>query len=119
MEKARMGMWAVLLAVAVWVSWLAVGMVQGRTVQPQQRVRISAVLYISQNQGSQQGAYSVLGSPTVSASFIDRVLSAYHSPAAGLGPVIENRGCATVSTRCTRWPSSGTNPVSARQERRG
>ena len=31
---------------------------------------------------------SVLGPPTVSAAFINRVLSAYHSPTAGLGRLL-------------------------------
>ncbi len=38
---------------------------------------------------------SVLGSPTVSAAFIDRVLSAYHSPAAGLGQALYDDGVRT------------------------
>ena len=86
MGKIRMGMWALLLAVAVWASWVAVGM-----VHPQQKhVHLVAVLYVGQR--VEGGAYSVLGPPTISASFIDRVLSAYHSPAAGLGPVVESLG---------------------------
>ncbi len=38
---------------------------------------------------------SVLGPPTVSAAFIDRVLSAYHSPAAGLGQALYDDGVRT------------------------
>jgi hypothetical protein len=36
--------------------------------------------------------YSLVGSPTVSAAFIDQVLARYHSPAAGLGQVIFDDG---------------------------
>ena len=38
---------------------------------------------------------SVLGPPTVSAAFINRVLSAYHSPAAGLGQALYDDGVRT------------------------
>jgi hypothetical protein len=37
----------------------------------------------------------VLGPPTVSAAFINRVLAAYHSPAAGLGQVLYDDGVRT------------------------
>jgi hypothetical protein len=87
MSKARLGMWTVLLALAAWASWLAVGMVGSLHTHP---IRMSAVLYVGQK--SEQGVYSVVGSATISASFIDRVLSAYRSPAAGLGSVIEGQG---------------------------
>jgi hypothetical protein len=40
-------------------------------------------------------SYSVLGPPTVSATFINRVLSVYHSPAAGLGQVLYDDGVST------------------------
>ena len=40
-------------------------------------------------------SYTVLGSPTVSAAFINRVLSAYHSPAAGLGQALYDDGVRT------------------------
>lgn len=39
-----------------------------------------------------KGPYSVLGSPTISASLINRVLAYYHSPAAGLGQQIYDLG---------------------------
>lgn len=39
-------------------------------------------------------AYSVLGPPTVSAAFIDRVLTAYGSPAAGKGQALYDEGVA-------------------------
>jgi hypothetical protein len=45
----------------------------------------------SQNEQSS----SVLGPPTVEAPFIDRVLSAYHSPAAGLGQALYDDGVRT------------------------
>jgi hypothetical protein len=38
------------------------------------------------------GPYSVLGKPTITAALINRVLSAYHSPAAGLGQDLYNLG---------------------------
>ena len=44
----------------------------------------------AQSQG--QGEYAVVGSPTVSADFINRVLAAYGSPAAGLGQDIYDLG---------------------------
>ena len=40
-------------------------------------------------------SYSVLGAPSVSAAFIDQVLSAYHSPAAGLGQALYDDGVST------------------------
>jgi hypothetical protein len=40
-------------------------------------------------------SYSVLGPPTVSAAFIDQVLSVYHSPAAGLGQALYDDGVRT------------------------
>jgi hypothetical protein len=38
------------------------------------------------------GAYSFIGSPSLSASFINRVLASYHSPAAGLGQQLYSLG---------------------------
>lgn len=38
------------------------------------------------------GPYSVLGKPTISAAFINQVLASYHSPAAGLGQDLYDRG---------------------------
>ncbi len=38
------------------------------------------------------GSYSVLGKPTISAAFINRVLASYNSPAAGKGQVLYNLG---------------------------
>lgn len=40
----------------------------------------------------QSGPYAVLGKPTVSADFINHVLSAYHSPAAGKGQALYDLG---------------------------
>src|SRR5438105_15059677 len=45
----------------------------------------------SQNEPSS----SVLGPPSISAAFIDRVLAAYHSPAAGLGQALYDAGVRT------------------------
>ncbi len=39
--------------------------------------------------------YTVLGPPSVSAAFINRVLAAYHSPAAGLGQALYDDGVRT------------------------
>src|SRR6266699_3519610 len=44
---------------------------------------------------AQQQPYSVLGPPTVSAAFINQVLAAYHSPAAGLGQALYDNGVRT------------------------
>src|SRR5207248_9177374 len=76
---------AVLLGVAVWALWLAMG-----AVASPHTPQVTAVLYVGAGTG--EGAYSVVGSPTISALFIDRVLSAYHSPARGLGDVIYHQG---------------------------
>jgi hypothetical protein len=38
------------------------------------------------------GPYSVLGKPTITADFINRVLAAYHSPAAGKGQALYDLG---------------------------
>jgi hypothetical protein len=40
-------------------------------------------------------SYAVLGPPSVSAAFINRVLSAYHSPAVGLGQALYDEGVRT------------------------
>ena len=50
--------------------------------------RLVAVMAAQQGQDS----YVVVGPPTLSAAFIDTVLGAYHSPAAGLGSVITDPG---------------------------
>ena len=42
--------------------------------------------------GQQERANSVVGSPTISASFINRVLVYYHSPAAGKGQTLYDDG---------------------------
>jgi hypothetical protein len=49
----------------------------------------------SSSQQQQQQPYSVLGPPTVSAAFINRVLALYHSPAAGLGQALYDDGVRT------------------------
>jgi hypothetical protein len=66
----------VLLAVFVSVSWLAEG----------GRFSLSLAL-LSGNTSS-----TVVGAPSVSASFIDQVLAAYQSPAAGLGQALYDDG---------------------------
>ena len=53
------------------------------------------------------GEDSVLGSPSIAADLIDRVLSAYGSPAAGTGQSLYDGGVAVQAlTRYGRWPSS-------------
>ena len=90
MGKLRMGVLAVLLGVMAWALWLAVG-----AVVSSHTPRVTAVLYLGQSASGSRGAssaYSVLGPPSVSAAFINRVLSAYGSPAAGLGQTIYDQG---------------------------
>lgn len=41
---------------------------------------------------SQAGPYSVIGNPSISVDFINQVLAAYHSPAAGKGQALYNLG---------------------------
>lgn len=43
-------------------------------------------------QADAAGAYVVTGKPTITADFINEVLAAYHSPAAGLGQVLYDDG---------------------------
>jgi hypothetical protein len=45
----------------------------------------SAVLHVT---GRNESASAVVGVPTVSAAFLDQVLAAYHSPAAGFGSAL-------------------------------
>jgi hypothetical protein len=85
MRTFRFWMWMLLLVLAVGAWRVAAGMAQS-----QRTVHLSAVLSIGQR--AETGGYSVVGPPTVSVSFIDRVLAAYHSPAVGLGSVIEAQG---------------------------
>ena len=49
----------------------------------------------SSSHQQQHQPYAVLGPPSVSASFINRVLSVYHSPAAGLGQALYDDGVRT------------------------
>ena len=85
MRKLGLVLLAVLLGVVVWVSWLFAG-----AMASERSPRVTAVLYVGG--GSEQAVYSVVGSPTIAAGFIDRVLLAYHSPARGLGDVIYDQG---------------------------
>jgi hypothetical protein len=57
---------------------------------------LQALLHPSQAQAAVPATgSSVVGSPTVTAAFIDRVLSAYGSPAAGTGQALYDDGVAT------------------------
>src|SRR5438132_735610 len=53
---------------------------------------LAAFASSSQTQQSQVSSYSVLGSPTISAALIDRILTAYSSPAAGKGQALYDDG---------------------------
>lgn len=87
MRNVWIGVLAVMLGVMLWVVWLSVG-----AVVSSHTPSVTAVLYLGHVSTTQGGSYSVVGPPSVSAAFIDRVLYAYHSPAAGLGPVIYDLG---------------------------
>jgi hypothetical protein len=52
----------------------------------------SGLLPLNGNLPIHAGPYSILGKPTVSADFINRVLDSYHSPAAGKGQVLYDLG---------------------------
>ena len=85
MGKVRLVLLAVLLGMAVWATWLAMS-----AVASSHTPRVTAVLSVGNGTG--QGAYSVVGPPTMAAGLIDGVLLAYHSPARGLGSVIYRQG---------------------------
>lgn len=87
---------ALVLAIVVWVAGLALGVWSFQSTP-----RLTAVLYLVKANGnggaSSSGASSgssdeVVGSPTISSSFIERVLSAYGSPAAGTGTALYSLG---------------------------
>lgn len=78
---------ALVLAVVVWVAGLALGV-----WSVERSPHVTAVLYVgaggspsSSSSLLSQGSDEVVGSPTISSVFIERVLSAYGSPAAGTG----------------------------------
>ncbi len=73
-----------LLAVMMLTAWLLLVLVV-RPNTPQ----VTAILYVGSGSG---GSYTVQGSPTISAAFIDQVLVAYHSPAAGDGQALYDQG---------------------------
>jgi hypothetical protein len=80
---------ALVIAVVLWVAGLALG-VWSVERSPQ----VTAVLYVGKVGGSSSGAGSdgVVGSPTISSAFIERVLSAYGSPASGTGAALYSLG---------------------------
>src|SRR5579875_4174965 len=78
MRRVLVGVCLVLLGVFVVASWLADG----------GQLPLFAPL-VSAGTSS-----TVIGAPSVSASFIDRVLAAYQSPAVGLGQALYDEGVA-------------------------
>src|SRR5579871_747284 len=75
---------ALVLALVVWVAGLAFGV-----WSVERSPHVTAVLYLGSGGSSSSsvsaGSDEVVGSPTISSAFIERVLSAYGSPAAGTG----------------------------------
>lgn len=67
------------LLLVVWVSGQFTGV-----LSPQQHAGLAV--------GHADGSYAVVGPPTISADFLNQVLAAYHSPAAGLGQAIYDLG---------------------------
>src|SRR5690348_11297290 len=84
MAKVRFVFFSVLLLLVLWVSSQLMGVTasQGGSA-------LSVSLHVA---SSSDGSYTVTGSPTISAEFIDRVLSAYGSPAAGTGHQLSDLG---------------------------
>ncbi len=58
-------------------------------------VHLSIVWSPASPSSQHEQSYSVLGPPTVSTAFINRVLAVYHSPAAGLGQALYDDGLRT------------------------
>ncbi|GAC1684173.1 MAG: hypothetical protein NVS9B9_06190 [Ktedonobacteraceae bacterium] len=61
----------------------------------------------------QVGGYTVVGSPTIHADFIDRVLEHYHSPATGKGKILYEDGVKynidpafALAFKCRKLPVS-------------
>ena len=74
-----------LLAVMLLTGWLLLVFV----VRPNAPQVTTAVLYLGSRPA---GSYTLQGAPTISAAFINQVLAAYHSPAAGLGQALYDLG---------------------------
>jgi hypothetical protein len=58
-------------------------------------VHLPIVWFPASPSSQNEQSYAVLGPPTVSVAFINRVLAAYHSPAAGLGQALYEDGVST------------------------
>ena len=91
----RVVKWVVLLCclLLLWYWWQCYtlmasgkGLLAERPVFP--RLSVSVPLNLHRNDTS----YTLIGSPSISADFIDRVLAAYGSPAAGTGQALYDLG---------------------------
>jgi hypothetical protein len=81
----------VLLLWCWWQCFLLVETGSGLLAQQPALPRLSSVAFPQGDDAS----YTVTGSPTISAAFIDQVLSAYGSPAAGTGQALYDLGVET------------------------
>jgi hypothetical protein len=79
-----------LLLLIFW--WLAT---QAGLLGLAQLLHLPVVWSLASPSSQHEQSSSVLGPPTVSAAFIDRVLTSYHSPAAGLGQALYDDGVRT------------------------
>lgn len=84
MRVMRLVLVAVVLVIALWLAGLYLGVWSAQRVPG-----LTAVLYLGS--GSPSGE-EVVGPPTISASFIERVLKAYGSPAVGTGQALYDLG---------------------------
>jgi len=84
MSKVRLLFFLVLLVVVLWVSSQFMG-----AMASQGGSKLAAALHLG---ASSDDSYPVAGAPTISAEFINRVLSAYGSPAAGTGQALYDLG---------------------------
>lgn len=84
MSKVRVLVFFVLLVLVVWVSSQFMG-----AMASQGASKLAVVLNLGM---SSDDSYTVTGAPTISAEFMDRVLSAYGSPAAGTGQALYDLG---------------------------
>ncbi len=91
------------LVLALFLALLYVGGTSAHGTAAQtllSRNSTSDTLYSPQHAASakihlvQQGSYNVIGKPTITANFINQVLSMYGSPAAGSGQALYNLGVA-------------------------
>ena len=78
----------VLLLWCWWQCFLLVETGDGLLAQQPAPPRVFSVAFLQ----SDDASYTVAGPPTISAAFIDRVLSAYGSPAAGTGQALYDLG---------------------------